>query len=237
MPESQTNELLHELVSFDDINGDGESSLSAAEGSLRNILRDFSERNFSHEEMHYLLVAANDVQRLNWLQSAIDLLRDRSAADSRDAMEQLIDLCLPRIEPRQAPDLVDQARRNAELRKEFLTEFPCWDAEHVHQLYGSTADNRSALTAGWRKARKIFGIEYRNKLRFPAFQFDGHGRPRPVIARVLKAMNPDMGPWQIAIWFTSANSSLDGQTPVHILDTHGEDVVRAAEALSQPNLF
>ena len=101
-PPSHPNELLHELVSVEDKDGNSESTLSAAEGSLRDVLKDFNERSFTKDELHYLLVAASDVQRLNWIQTAIDVLRDRSEADSREAMEQLIDLCLPSVDLAQA---------------------------------------------------------------------------------------------------------------------------------------
>ncbi len=115
---------------------------------------------------------------------------------------------MPRVNVRQAREVLDQVRRNAKLRAQFLDTREFLNAEDVHALYGSTASNTAALAGHWRKAGKIFGVEYQGRILYPAFQFDSGGKPKPAIARILRAFEPYMGTWQTAIWFTSPIKSM-----------------------------
>ena len=122
-----------------------------------------------------------------------------------------------------------QALRNAEARQELLDEFGVFDSEEVARLAGSTAKNRSATVSRYLAAGRVFAIEHRGSRNYPAFQFDADGRPRPVIARVLLALEPyGMDGWEIALWFTTASGWLDDRRPVDLLDEDPDEIVTAA---------
>ena len=122
-----------------------------------------------------------------------------------------------------------QALRNAEARQELLDEFGVFDSEEVARLAGSTAKNRSATVSRYLAAGRVFAIEHRGSRYYPAFQFDAGGRPRPVIARVLLALQPyGMDGWEIALWFTTASGWLDDRRPVDLLDEDPDEIVTAA---------
>lgn len=133
-----------------------------------------------------------------------------------------------------APEAIEQARRNARARKDFLRQYEVLDADDVHVLYGSRAKNKSALAARWRSEGKVFAMEEAGRLVYPAFQFDPQGRPRPIIADVLAALGTRVGPWQVALWFVSPSGWLDGARPIDRLDDDGESVLDAARDIAEP---
>ncbi len=134
------------------------------------------------------------------------------------------------------PPVVLQARRNAEARTLLLTEFGALTAAQVAELAGSEAKNTSALAGRWRREGRLIAVEHRGTLYYPGFQFDSSGKPKPVVADVLRCVGPPtVTPWQQALWFTSANGWLGGRRPVDLLDDQREGVVAAArEALREP---
>jgi hypothetical protein len=135
-----------------------------------------------------------------------------------------------------SPAIVLQARRNAAARTELLTEFGALTASQVAELSGSEAKNRSALAGRWRREGRLVAVEHYGAVYYPAFQFDEEGRPRPVVESALAHLNdPNITPWQQALWFTTANGWLDGRRPVDLLVTEPEAVISAArEALREP---
>jgi hypothetical protein len=135
-----------------------------------------------------------------------------------------------------APPVVLQARRNAEARTSLLKEFGAVTAAQVAELAGSEAKNTSALAGRWRREGRLIAVEHHGTLYYPGFQFDSSGKPKPVVADVLRYLGPPtVTPWQQALWFTSANGWLGGRRPVDLLDEQGEAVVAAArEALREP---
>jgi hypothetical protein len=155
----------------------------------------------------------------------------RAAAEAEDlAAAMTPDLPIP------TPPTVLQARRNAEARAALLQEFGALTAAEVAELAGSEAKNTSALAGRWRREGRLMAVEHHGTLYYPGFQFDGSGKPKPVVAEVIRYLGaPDATPWQQAIWFTSANGWLGGRRPVDLLDDEGNAVVAAAqEALREP---
>lgn len=135
------------------------------------------------------------------------------------------------------PAVLDQARRNADFRADFLERYDVLDARQVHDLYGAEADNSAALAGRWRSGGRVFGIEDRGRILYPAFLFDDTGRPKPVVARVLQALGK-RGPWQVASWFTAPNGWLpDDRRPVDVMDADPDAVAEAAREATRPNLF
>ncbi len=149
-------------------------------------------------------------------------------AQQKEQSERLIDAMFsPALTVSSAA--AQQALRNAEARQELLNEFGVLDSEQVAQLAGSTAKNRSATVSRYLAGGQVFAIEHRGGRYYPAFQFDSDGRPRPVIAQVLAALQPyGLNGWEIALWFTTASGWLDDRRPVDLLDDDPDAIVAAA---------
>ena len=193
-----------------------------------------SAPDFAASEDEVLLVSAEDPQTLDRLQALLDLLEHRLGELADSEMLRLIDAVMPTLSDRPPPEVIDQARRNARARAQFLDEFPVLEACQVHALYGSRARNKSALAARWRAEGKVFAVDERGRLLYPAFQFDSQGRPRAVIAEVLTALGRHVGAWQVALWLTAPNGWLDGARPLDLLATAPERVVDAARDIADP---
>ena len=184
-----------------------------------------------------LLVSADDEEDLQAIQAFVLLLKGRLESGDALEMERLIDMAMPALSGRPHPAVLDQARRNAEFRADLLERYEVLDAGQVHRLYGSKADNTAALAGRWRSAGKIFGVEHRGRLLYPAFQFDAAGRPKPVVAEILQALG-GRGAWQVASWFTAPNGWLpDDRRPVDVMDADPDAVAAAAREVTHPNLF
>ncbi len=123
-----------------------------------------------------------------------------------------------------------QARRNAAARHELIEEFGGLSSAEIADLAGSRAANRAALANRWRAEGRVFSVPLADGQRYPGFQFDEQTRPRPAIARALASLTQasDLSPWQLALWFTSANGYLGGKRPVDLLDADSDAVVEAA---------
>jgi hypothetical protein len=135
-----------------------------------------------------------------------------------------------------APPIVLQARRNAQARAAMFDEFGGLTAAEVADLAGSEAKNTSALAGRWRRDGRLVAVDHQGTLYYPGFQFDSDGKPKPVIAEVLRYLgSQEVSAWQQALWFTTANGWLDGRRPVDVLETETRAVVDAArEALREP---
>lgn len=149
-------------------------------------------------------------------------------------MEKVIEALLPPL-PVPSSAAVLQARRNAEARASLIREFGALTSAEVAERAGSRASNRAALANRWRQEGRIFHVTYQGATLYPAFQFDGEGQPRPVVAGILQILASRSTEWQLALWFLSANGWLGGRRPVDLLDTDPaavrEAAVREAEDL------
>ncbi len=122
---------------------------------------------------------------------------------------------------------VVQLQRLAEARNRFLKEFPTLTSQEIAELNASRASNSAALAHGWKAAGRIFALNVARADRYPAFQLGEDGKPLPVIARILAAMEEEE-PWTIALWFVSNSGWLRSQRPVDLLRTRPDAVVEAA---------
>lgn len=128
-----------------------------------------------------------------------------------------------------SPAAASQAHRNAEARQELIDEFGVYGSDHVAEVAGSAAANRSATASRWLAARRIFTVNHRGTRLYPSFQFGTDGQPRPVIASVLEVFEPyGLDGWETALWFTTASGWLDDQRPVDLLTREPEQIVDAA---------
>jgi hypothetical protein len=127
--------------------------------------------------------------------------------------------------------MVLQDRRNAEARRELLTDF-----DQIAVRKTSQRSKRGRSLNDWRRHGLVFGVAIRDEVLYPKFQFDENDEPRPVVERVLTALPTElMTPWEIALWWTSGNGWLDGQRPVDLMDKEPAAVVEAAAELAKPS--
>jgi hypothetical protein len=120
-------------------------------------------------------------------------------------------------------------------RQAFIKNVPSWSAEEVAQQGGHQAKNRSA--AAWRLASdgKIFAVRFGGKLRYPKFQFK-QGKPRAIVARILRALGSDSTDWDRAFFFAEPNVYLDDAKPMERLDDKKmeEKLVQLADRHAHP---
>jgi hypothetical protein len=149
----------------------------------------------------------------------------------RSAMEELVVKLMPAV-PR-VPDAgwTEQARRNAELRANFLGKFRIFDAAQVAKLSGSKASNPRAVASRWAAAGRIFGIPVGAQILYPGFQFDETGQPRPAVSKVLEALGSlKLSPWAGAMWWDTGSDVLGWRAPAEVLAQDPGTVVLAAQA-------
>jgi len=219
---------------------DGMLHFKTDQGTSRSELSAFLKkiRKNTADQGNLLFIVTEDTQELERIESLVRLIRHRIKDLENSEMERLVEIAMPSISLRQPAEVLDQARQNAELRANFLETYKTLDAEGVHDFCGSTASNKAALAGDWRNRGKIFGVEHNHRQLYPVFQFDNTtGKQKPVIARIIKALGTNMGPWQIAIWFTTPNPSLKRRRPVDLLDKDPTSVVNVAKQLLVENLF
>jgi hypothetical protein len=156
-----------------------------------------------------------------------------SAAGFRQQFSDLVEVLTPPHVP--PPATVEQARRNAEARVEFLAEFQTLSSSEVADLAGSRSRNRAALAHGWRKQDRVFSVLVGREQRYPLFQLDAHaGEPKPIFTRVISLLrSAGLEGWQIALWFTGPLARLGDRRPVDIIDSEPDQVIEAAGAVQE----
>lgn len=127
--------------------------------------------------------------------------------------------------------VMTQVHRDAELRAALVEEFGLLSGSEVAERAGSRATNARALASSWRTAGRILAVPADQTQRFPGFQFDQDGQPRPVVADVIEHLASHLTAWELALWFIGSNSWLGGERPVDVLDEPAE-VVNAAQQLA-----
>ena len=120
-------------------------------------------------------------------------------------------------------------------RSGFIKNVPTWTAQELPQQTGHNAKNKSALASRWANEGKIFAVKWGGKLRFPQFQFR-HGEPRPLIAKILRALGEGSGAWDQAFFFAAPNAYLGGDKPMERLDDRQmeQHLVQLAERYAHP---
>ena len=89
------------------------------------------------------------------------------------------------------------------------------------------AANPHSVASRWRASKRIYAVERRGQLLFARYQFDAGFDPLPVVARILATLE-QASPIEIASWFESPNSYLDGSRPRDLLASEPELVAEAA---------
>jgi hypothetical protein len=102
------------------------------------------------------------------------------------------------------------------------------DAEQTRELLG--VRSRQAVHDLVRRGRLLRVRDSAGRALYPANQFDGHGRPFPVVGDLIETFQAaDVSPWTIASFLGSAQDALEGQTPRRwLLDGGDSGPVREA---------
>jgi hypothetical protein len=122
-----------------------------------------------------------------------------------------------------------QVERNGQARARFLREDRPYTAAQASQCLGSRARNATELASRLKREGKLFTVRDGTSEKYPRFQFDAHGQPLPVIAKVLALFKGKLEGWEIALWFHSNNGWLPQQArPVDVLRKNADAVFEAA---------
>lgn len=161
------------------------------------------------------------------------LLADKTTEVRERQLAELVDFMAERLLAPNAVELA-MAQRLASRHARVLNEFGYYSAEQLAEANRSQAASRSALVDNWRKRRQVFAVPHPDKTArgrdvYPAFQFADH-KPIKAVQQVLEAFGERKAPWQLALWFTSANGWLpDNARPVDLLASAPQAVVAAAQ--------
>jgi hypothetical protein len=81
----------------------------------------------------------------------------------------------------------------------------------------------------WLDAGRIFAIRIKGDCKIPVYALDDQGEPARILKPILDALR-GRGGFQVAAFFESPSSMLDGKRPRDILHDAGADVLAAAQA-------
>ncbi len=183
-----------------------------------------------------LLISGKDREELMAAESIFNSFRNELAHAKDEKLHKLIKAITPELQLPLSPAVIEQVKMNAAARTQFLEHYETYSSSDINQINGSTATNKAALASGWRSKGKIFAIDYRGKQLYPAFQFDNQGKPRKVMAKVIKLFDEENKGWQLALWFTNPNAVLNGKMPVEIIASQPESIVDAVKEEAEPTL-
>jgi hypothetical protein len=154
------------------------------------------------------------------------LIRDRIGARQEARIERMVDAMLD-VDPFDRVEAEIDAD-NAEMRRDFLTEFEMLTSAEVHDRAGYGGLNKAQTANGWKRAGRVLGVPHRGRDLFPAFEFDRDGQPWPMLAQVLAALPDDLSPWQRAFWLVAPLDALGGAAPIELVRAGDARVLDAA---------
>lgn len=153
--------------------------------------------------------------------------------EQRDATDQSFLAALEdAVQPPTAAH-VEQLRRNAAARAQFVAEVPLLRSMDVARQTGSMARNASAQASRWKSEGRIFSVSGGGADRYPAFQFSSAtGEPLPVV-RELMHLFGGWNEWQIALWFFAVNAWLGDRRPLDVIEREPDAVLEAARRATE----
>jgi hypothetical protein len=146
--------------------------------------------------------------------------------EARDLADHLTNPADPVAEP----ELMEQVRRNAVARNDFLERFETLDAEGLARFAGSRSSNLRATASRWLKEGSCFSVESGGRRLFPVFQLDpDRQRPYEVVADVLRLLREArLDGWALPLWWATPHDILEWRVPADVLAAHPEAVLAAA---------
>lgn len=116
------------------------------------------------------------------------------------------------------PAVLDQVRRNAQLRVSLLQEFGAVTAEEVADLVGSRAARRRTVVDNWVRSDRVVAVGWRGETLVPGFQLLPDAQPDPLLQPVLASLRAyGAESWERALWWTLPAPRLSGRRPVDLL--------------------
>jgi hypothetical protein len=108
--------------------------------------------------------------------------------------------------------------------QDFVKALDIAEVAHFSQKNPSSQPNR------WKRTGQIFAVPYKGNDLYPSYALDWKqgAKPLPVMRKILELF-ADKDDWQKAFWFGSVNSYLGDRMPKDLLQSHPEDVLKAAE--------
>ena len=186
-------------------------------------------------EGHYVLVAVESPAEGEVIRELVAEAKGRLRGEHA-AVRDVAKALFPERTTRLSAGMLLQIERNVSVLASVGREFGLLSSREVGKLARSGSKNEHALANRWRADGKVFATTVEGKPLYPGFQFDQvDGRPRAVVAEVIKALGPDADGWTLAVWFVSANARLDDARPVDVMVTAPAAVVAAAAADSTPS--
>lgn len=158
-------------------------------------------------------------------------LSERASELSEKRIQSFLDVLID-ADPFQPVEARIDAR-NAELRNEFVKDFPVLDSATVHKRAGLKGINTAQTVNAWRKRGRILGLPIQGKYGYPEFQFDADGQPLKLMKIILDALPTDFTPWQRGFWLVSPKEELDGDTPEKAMRDGNDRVVEVARSAAQ----
>jgi hypothetical protein len=80
--------------------------------------------------------------------------------------------------------------------------------------------NREFLVArDLAKAGTMFYVMWHQMPKFPTYQFDEKGRPKPIIELIIRILSPHRSSWDIALWCSASNGWFSSRRPVDLLES------------------
>ncbi len=148
------------------------------------------------------------------------------AQDEARIQKALLDL--PQLDAREW-----QNTQNAQARNHFMKTCDGLLTSHqVADLLGSQAKNRAASANHLKEKGKVLCLRLHAQDVYPLFQFNALAqKPYPEMAALIQLLQRDYeAGWQMALWFSSSNAWLDGETPLDVWHSDRQAVLAAAQA-------
>jgi len=103
--------------------------------------------------------------------------------------------------------------------------------DELAALLGRSVDQPLSRLARWILNREVVCIPWQLQSVLPLFQFDLRDMSlRPEVVEVVSELAGALDDWDVALWFATPNSWLDGATPVDTIGIDAAAVLQAARA-------
>jgi len=125
---------------------------------------------------------------------------------------------------------IAEAKMFADAMRVILESEDFVKAQDIAHVAHFSPKNPSSQPNRWKRAGQIFAVSYKGTDLYPAYALDWKqgAKPLPVMKKILELF-PDKDDWQKAFWFGSVNSYLKNKMPKDVVQSHPEEVLKAAE--------
>ncbi len=183
-----------------------------------------------------LLITGKDREELMTAENIFNSFKIEFSHAKDEKLQKLIEAITPELQLPLSSSAIEQVKRNSAARVKFLEHYDTYSSSDIYRMNNSTATNKAALASGWRSKGKVFAINHKSELRYPAFQFDKDTKPQKIIANVIKLFGKENADWQLALWFVTPNAILNGKPPIDVIKSDSKALIDAANEEVNPTL-